>query len=301
MTNISVVVILYNSKLIESETLQSILCADLPHNIMLTINIWNNGPMELAENDISLFLDESEKRKITINIRQDLRNIALSKVYNYFLSQGGYDLISIFDQDTNIEQSFFTNLLNYKHLDLILPLVYSNKDKSVILPRYADQSNITGDKVLNEHGEVDLTKIFTINSGLTFTQSGRLTLENIKSPIFNENYAFYGIDTELFFRIREYCSNTQNKRKINSGCYGKITHSLSSLEEEVYAVKQKRKLEERYAVILEQIYLYKKSRWCLFKKIIKQTLKHKMTLIECYQMLWCIVFRKHPRSKFTIQ
>lgn len=62
MTNISVVVILYNSRLSDSETLQSILSANLLHSIVLTINIWNNGPQKFNNEDIRLFLEKAKKK-----------------------------------------------------------------------------------------------------------------------------------------------------------------------------------------------------------------------------------------------
>lgn len=297
MTNISVVVILYNSRLSDSETLQSILSANLLHSTALTINIWNNGPQKFNNEDIRLFLEKA-KKNISINLRQDCRNIALSKVYNYFLSQVGYDFFTIFDQDTKIDINFFDNLMNYKHLDVIFPLVYSIKDNCIIFPRYADQYNIVGTKAFEEEGKQDMDKVFTINSGLTLTPSGQSVLEKIKYPIFNENFAFYGIDTELFFYIREYC---KQRGGIKAGCHGRIIHSLSSLEEEEFVVKQKRKLEEHYAVALEQIYLYKKNRWRLCKKVFRSMLKKKMTMIDSYRVIKCILFKQHPRCKFSIK
>lgn len=81
--NLSVIVILYGTAIQECTTINTLL-KHINRPINLTIYVWNNGPVLLDEQDIVEFLNKATALGIKVEIYQDIRNVALSKIYNFF-------------------------------------------------------------------------------------------------------------------------------------------------------------------------------------------------------------------------
>lgn len=90
---LSILVILYNSTCQQSETLQSILGADLTQ-IDLKLIIWNNGPNLLDNIQLTNYLTQASEKGIAVTTYQDIRNLSLSKIYNFVLQQQDADFLS---------------------------------------------------------------------------------------------------------------------------------------------------------------------------------------------------------------
>ena len=80
--NITAIVILYNSLIKNSETIQSLLNTEKT-DTNLNLIIWNNGPQQLDINECEEFKSKFNKLGVQLSIYEDTNNIALSKIYNF--------------------------------------------------------------------------------------------------------------------------------------------------------------------------------------------------------------------------
>ena len=108
--NITAIVILYNSLIKNSETIQSLLNTEKT-DTNLNLIIWNNGPQQLDINECEEFKLKFNKLGVQLSIYEDTNNIALSKIYNFFINKENYDFFSILDQDSVLASDFFKNIL----------------------------------------------------------------------------------------------------------------------------------------------------------------------------------------------
>ncbi|MFE8045849.1 glycosyl transferase [Brenneria goodwinii] len=288
---INAIIILYNSKIEDSQTINSILRSDISE-FDLKLLIWNNGKSLLDNQDIANHIDSCTRKGITSVIYQDPRNISLSKIYNYFISNIDYDFISIFDQDTNISEDFFQNITKNKDYDLICPEIYlSNKENIKSSPIY-NKSSVNIEFV--KCGDFNANAIFTCASGLSLSACLIHQIHQKYGFIFNEKYAFYWADHDLFERLRAFDF-------IKGKCIGKIYHDMSGAGSEFYSMKESAKLEHGYGKILRRINNGNKAsapRNIIYA--IKYALKAKCSVKSMLSIIQCALYKAHPRSKLNI-
>ena len=118
--NITAIIILYNSNIENSGTIQSLLTTNIK-DINLKIIIWNNGPKFLTVQECQKIKNIFNLKKIELSIYEDINNIALSKIYNIFLNSEHYDFFSLLDQDSQLNEDFFQNIINNNNYDVIVP------------------------------------------------------------------------------------------------------------------------------------------------------------------------------------
>ncbi|MFE8115169.1 glycosyl transferase [Brenneria goodwinii] len=288
---INAIIILYNSKIEDSQTINSILRSDISE-FDLKLLIWNNGKSLLDNQDIANHIDSCTRKGITSVIYQDPRNISLSKIYNYFISNIDYDFISIFDQDTNINDDFFKNIIRNKDFDLICPEIYlSNRGNIKSSPVY-NKSKVNTDFV--QCGDFNANSIFTCASGLSFSSRLIHRIHQKYGVIFNENYAFYWVDHDLFERLKIFDF-------IKGKCIGQIYHDMSGVGNEFHTMRESAKLEHGYGKILRRINDGNKSS-ILGNSIyaIKYALKAKCSIKSMISIIQCALYKAHPRSKLEI-
>lgn len=287
MLEISSVVILYNSQISGSETLQSLLNCKLDENINLTVNIWNNGPSKLSESDVKAYFECAQGRNIRLNIYEDCRNPALSKIYNFFIEKKDYDFIVLLDQDSQLEADFYNNIVYHKDYDLVCPAVFIKTDE-----QYQEcpifQKNYTKCTSSFLVGE-----IVTISSGLALSKNLIKQVESKFDTVFNENYAFYEIDIE-FFKAR-----LNNIGPAKGICVGRIQHDLNG-KTDIKEMSPSIKLEVGYGRILDKLYIAKKSLSSVFIYTIKQIVKYQYGAKAAMSLLKCLFSKKHPRCIYNI-
>lgn len=284
--NISAIVVIYNSTLFTSETINKIF-ATARENINLTVAIWNNGPIELSQEEIQHYLDKCRKNNISSDIYQDCRNVGLSKIYNYFIdTYADSDFFCILDQDTLLSNDFFTNIYNNKHYHVVLPIIYTPDDAN----------NIKSPSHFNHkpfhHGEFNLGDCYAIGSCLSFSSQLASLIKSDYVTCFDERYAFYRVDTEFFVRIKKY----KNKKGI---CAGSIVHHLSE-KKDSSKMSEFKKLENSYDRLLSRIYNRNKS---LLKNIVyclKLKHEYKMEFCSFVKLLKCAISKKHPRAQLQL-
>lgn len=287
--NITAIVILYNSCIENSKTIQSLIDTD-NSKVNLHIIIWNNGPNKLSFDECKKYKNIFEAHKIQLSIYENIKNIALSKIYNTFIVQSQFDYFSIFDQDSILDKDFFQNINSNTNFDVIVPAIYSsgwrNKENSLCFPVY----NIT--KKIFDKQVFSLGEIESISSGLTISNQ---LVNLIKKDIFNENYALYAIDTCFFLDLSIF-QNTQLK----GICVGRINHSLDFNIQNPQKISQTRRLEMEYSKVLNKLFYTKKSRLSVFLYISRKFMKKEYSLPIFIKLINCIFKKKHPRACIPI-
>lgn len=284
-------VIIYNSSIEDSATLSSIPQLDLSET-ELTINIWNNGPIALNEEDISRYTQICQSKGIQVNIFQDLRNISLSKIYNYFLNEKNYSFISILDQDTVLNDDYFLNITQHHDKDLIIPQVFTGDTIKTL--RYPHRLNDQEEWQTISHGQVT-ENISSVTSGIILTRHLIDKFENFRGYVFEERLGFYGIDVEFFDAIdkmKDYCS-------VEVYCVGSIFHSFAC--DDPAEENSPFRVRETYFHTLFNRNMNSKKRkistvWVIFRDALRGIIK----LSDVLPFLRFTFENIHPRSKYPI-
>lgn len=290
--NITSVVILYNSKLEDSETLKSIKECRLG-NINLEICIWNNGPQYLNENEIVNFLSIYKEKNIKVKIYQDIRNISLSKIYNFFIKKESYDFITILDQDSILPLNYYSNIACHSDTDIVAPKIIAEKNGI----RVQTDPHLYGDcDIMIGEGMADV-KIDSIMSGIALSQRAIDKIVAFRGYVFEEKLAFYGIDSDLF-RIVNIMSDAAHP--LNIYCANEIHHSFAIFNP-VEAKSKTRLMEMFYFKFFIRNEYQKKSRastlWVCFRDFIRG----KNSFYRTKNLIIFTLRNIHPRSKLEIK
>lgn len=288
---INAIIVLYNCNIEDSFTINSIFKTNLD-GIDLKLLIWNNGNTLLDEKNTAKYLENCQREKISTEIYQDIRNLSLSKIYNYFIGKSDYNFISIFDQDTVINHDFFQNIKNNIDYEIICPEVYlSNKENIKSSPVY-NKGKVNTDFV--DIGDFSARSIFTCASGLTFSLAMIKKIKDKYGFVFDETYAFYWADHDLFERLSAF-------EFVKGMCIGKISHDMSGVGNEFKKMKEPTKLEHGYGQLLRRIYYDNKAGLLQnFIYAIKFSKKAKCSIKSSIKIIRCALFKSHPRSKNKI-
>ncbi|AWM80193.1 hypothetical protein DKL61_07360 [Gammaproteobacteria bacterium ESL0073] len=286
-------VILYNSKISDSETLQSLLDIELNDSVCLTLNIWNNGPSLLDERDVSDYKKIAASKNIMVAVYQDIRNVALSKIYNFIIKKDCFDFFIPLDQDTEISKDYFKIISNHAELDIMLPLVYSGEDYTDIKFPF----NIASKQVIVHEEELNVAAVTSVTSGLVISNRLVKLFADKALNVFDERFAFYGIDTVFFLNIHE----LSDKNNIKCGCFGKIKHSLSTYVEESGQASYRRRMEFLYYALLYRLNYKGKSRLSILSLILARLFTGRIRDFKGVKnALYCLFYKQHPRSAINI-
>lgn len=291
--NITAIIILYNSNIENSKTIQSLLSTNIK-DINLKIIIWNNGPNFLTEQECQKFSNIFSLKKIKLSIYEDINNVALSKIYNLFLNKENYDFFSVLDQDSQLNEDFFKNIEKNSNYDVIIPSIYSHgwrrEENSLCFPVYHKNHEIF-DKKTFQMGEIE-----SISSGLTLSHRLITSITNIKKEIFNEKYALYAIDTDFFINLK-----TLDNTVYKGVCVGKINHSLDFNLQDRKKISPSRKLEMEYSKVLNKLFHDKKNTLNVFFYLFRKFLRREYSSSIFLKLLKCLIKKQHPRACITIK
>ncbi|GIZ07431.1 hypothetical protein [Flavobacterium sp. UMI-01] len=187
MIDITILVCLYKKSIEESDTIQSLLKANIG-TINSTIYIWDNSPESL--NEESLVYLSSNFRNFIYNHTPE--NVPLSKIYNNVISSLTCEncFLMLCDDDSNIPVNFFGILENqirlHPSINLFLPQIYSD----TVLVSPAKDYFVFTKYIKNLNSGLLKSKYTTaINSGMVI--SNRVFKAGFK---YNESLKFYGTD-----------------------------------------------------------------------------------------------------------
>lgn len=230
----SVVIVLYNREVSDSQTIVSLL-EHWSNREDLHLDIINNGPSLIDEVVLDI--------KGTFKYFQYLENRRLSSLYNEFLERNESEYYIILDDDSMLTEEYFHSLESLKkqspNADFALPKILS--DGKCVYPKKIDYNS---KNISNKDG------VMSISSGLVIRH--RLVLQYIKQygNVFDERFYLYGVDSSFFDRL-------MLLEQELFGCYvGSIVHSLSSHEEEPHNVKAFRSLERSNDFALSTRYYF---------------------------------------------
>ena len=201
-----VLVVSYGCEPSESETVQTLLKRD--DFDLLSITIFNNGPNLWEDSEINPLLE------LNVSIFQNLNNISLSKIYNYFIRNSCENYFCIFDHDTDVSNYVFNTEASY---DLYIPRIYCN-DK-IVFPKRYDNS------VIDQSCVIKSNDISTVTSGMNLSRKLIVRMLLTDQQVFDEHYSLYGIDTSFLINL--------SKLKIDVCVQGEINHDLSSQSDDI--------------------------------------------------------------------
>ncbi|KFA59435.1 hypothetical protein A9G48_06885 [Gilliamella sp. wkB18] len=290
---INVLTVLYNCALSDSETLRSILQTNL-ESIKLNMIVWNNGPNLLKEQDIKNYLELSQNKGITTSIYQDVRNLSLSKIYNHFINKLDYDFFVIFDQDSNIDCSFFQNIYHNSHYAIVCPAIFPKQkiDKQCFPSDFEQREQVT------PPGEFNLSNTRTINSGTALSKDLIDKLLDNHHYVFDEKFAFYHTDHRLFDLIHA----TPQTAMLKGLCIGKMYHDMTC-EISYNELSERARLEIAYAKMLMRMYRARNPKIEVLRNLFyayKMKKKDKLSIKSFLKLLKCVITKEHPRSYASI-
>ena len=279
--DVALLVVVYNKKFSESITLASILNLKLDKERTF-LSIWNNGPNKLAQNEMISTLNE----RCDLHIGEDIGNRPLSKIYNQFVEETNSRVTIILDDDTEINQSYFSKAKLLPDYKVALPLV---KDTGKIFYPVVDG------KVVSKTCEIDSCS--TVFSAMSGVMIGRKILDDVYSKYqsyFDERFALYGVDTSFFARV-----NSLDSKK-GLSIIDAIEHSLS---ENLDEISEKKKFREKETAIAEGIYFrHYMTKWKLIKVIISNVIIYTFGRIikakDCYyreNFIKGVIYGKHDK------
>lgn len=245
---LTLVVVLYNEKIMDSETIQSVVenQAFLKKFEHVHMIIYDNSP-QLQGYDVNSF-------DFSFEYVHDSRNLGVREGYEYALNkaiQNSYEWLVLLDQDTNLTKDYFESL--YSALE-------QNQNEFVcVVPKIEASGNIIS-PALNENyklNSIDLVpgiqkKVMTgINSAASFNVEWLK-----KNGGFNKDFKLDYLDHWLFYQVYQ----TKNRIYLLDTV---IQHDLSVLD---YSQISK----VRYESILESEYkyykYYKKNQYSAYRR-----------------------------------
>jgi hypothetical protein len=290
---INVLTVLYNCTLSDSATLNSILQANLECT-KLNMIIWNNGPTLLEKQDINNYLKSTQKKGITTSIYQDIRNLSLSKIYNHFINKIDYDFFVIFDQDSNVDFSFFQNIYHNSQYAIICPAIFPKQK----IGKQCFPSDFEQREQVVPLGEFSLSNTRTINSGTALSKDLIDKLLVNHHYVFDEKFAFYHTDHRLFDLIHA----TPQTAMLKGLCIGKMYHDMTC-EISYNELSERARLEIAYAKMLMRMYRARNPKIEVLRNLFyayKMKKKDKLSIKSFLKLLKCVITKEHPRSYASI-
>lgn len=275
---IVILVVIYDKQIDKSTTIDALIKNGVK-NAHLVIH--NNGPsaISLSANLVS----ELFALGVTISLVNCLENKPLSNLYNDFIDEFlNYERFVLLDDDSLLTQSYIKSFYSDSY-DIELPRIVSIADKKTYYP-------ISNGKIINSNTNLNAFDTFSIGSGLILTRNfiDKYLKRNLN--VFDENYAFYGVDISLFRRMWRLQKQGESfEIKTSSTIY----HSLSRTEGPESLFRRKERLID-YAVSTRR-YPSLRGYASLIKKGMKQLAT--FNIDEFFLMVSCFLSGMHPRSK----
>ncbi|MCW9448034.1 glycosyltransferase family 2 protein [Klebsiella michiganensis] len=227
MFKVIILIVLYNKKIEDSTTINSLLNSNTRN---LSVIIHNNGPCNVTLTDS---LESTFKRNnIDIHVVNCLDNKPLAFLYNDFVNDNtGFDYYCFFDDDTEVNFCYIRNIFD-RERDIELPKIISKTDSLQYYP-------LLNDAVFTEDGTIAGNKIFSIGSGLLINRNVVNIFSKYNLSLFDEHFALYGVDFS-FFRRLIFLKNKGERFVITSN--SSLQHSLSKVEQKQSTFRRRERL-----------------------------------------------------------
>lgn len=226
LRELTIIVVLYNKKIEESETLNSLLEFECSGSKII---IHNNGPEEIVVTDYWKKIFES--KFFSFDFVNCVQNKPLSILYNeYIANEKDSKRFIILDDDTILNLAVIQRALTLDcHLEL--PKIISTNDGKPYYPL------LKGKVIGVNNTQLNASDVVSIGSGLIINYKLIELFEKHAIQLFDESFALYGVDSS-FFRKLSVISKTE-KIIVSSNTY--INHSLSRVEKKqaIYESKER--------------------------------------------------------------
>ncbi|WP_414164215.1 hypothetical protein ACMGGS_20940 [Superficieibacter sp. BNK-5] len=241
---LSILVILYNKEINESNTINSLAYANMFFE-KINLCIYNNGPNRIKEN-VDVF---NNCHDFNLNIVQSLKNESLARIYNDFIQSNKSEKYLILDDDSIVNREFINAVLSARGNEVLIPIIHSGRE--VVGPE------VNGELVSVEQQCAENDRVMSIGSGITLGNEVVNILHKKYGQVFDERFYLYGVDTTFFHRMYQLklCKCIRIIAPIN--------HSLSRLNVNGDELSHFRVKERGYDIGLQLRY-YKS-----FREIIK--------------------------------
>lgn len=241
-------VVMYNREINTALTIESLMCSPLSfHGSRLVI--WNNGPSLLSDTQCT----KLEDKGFVVELRQTIENMALSRIYNSFMSTVDADQYVILDHDSQVSTEYLSAVFMLKDTVIAVPIITSDG-----IVRSPHIQGVFEDRAYNNRDA-----LVAIGSGLVLGQSLKTIFFSKYSDIFDEHYYLYGVDFTFFYRAK--ILGLIEKVQLIPG----FEHGLSRLEKEAIDVAKFRRIERSYDFGLTLRFYPTKAR---IKRFIKYSL-----------------------------
>lgn len=199
MFKYEIIVVLYNTSIDNSETLQSLLKAKGAISDNNHIIVWDNSPMSVINNDLVAL--EERYHPCEVSYYWDGINHPLSFIYNKVRKELNSRFAIILDHDTSLPEEFFEFLDKITEdeknlgINLYLPTLYSNDQ--IVSPAYEYRYT---HKPLGKgiSGCVKSDYLQAMNSGMIINSAYYRDV----FPGYNEKLKFYGTDNDFMRKYR---------------------------------------------------------------------------------------------------
>jgi hypothetical protein len=281
--DMSILVVLYNKRIDESNTLNAILSHDL-HIRNCKLTIWNNGPLpfENVENSLKFFGD------FNVEIKETLSNISLAKIYNNVISCADSNKYIILDDDSFLTYEYFKDVGVVSSDCVCFPIIQCGE--KIIGPEV--NSNCANSPRICRPSDT----IMSIGSGIVIGQNVAAMLIDKFGSVFDERFYLYGVDTTFCLRINS--MKLDNTIRVING----FKHSLSRKNKESNELSKFRVKERAYDVGLTLRYYSSKSKAitlivrCFLGDILR-VVGVKSGYTSAIYLTKAYIFGKHYRDK----
>ncbi|MCL1112989.1 hypothetical protein L2703_05180 [Shewanella basaltis] len=185
MYKISVLILIYNKKVEDSESFKGI----LKSKINLTdfnVVVWNNGPEVINYESFPIPVANFE-------LVQTISNESLSKIYNIFISRFKSERYVILDDDSLINDIYLEEIKSVSTNLISLPIVSCN---GMVTSPLSGRKPIEK-KITNKNKK----PLFAIGSGMVIGHDAALLIKRKYGNVFDERFYFYGVDVSLCHRV----------------------------------------------------------------------------------------------------
>ena len=226
LRELTIIVVLYNKKINESDTLISLLDFNFSHTKLI---IHNNGPEEVFVTD---YWSEKFNDKFSdFQLINCIENKPLSILYNECIeNERDSKRFLILDDDTILNSDMLqcASTLNY-HLEL--PKIISTNDGKPYYPL------LKGEVIKKNELCLSGNDVVSIGSGLIINSKLIDLFEKHAEKLFDESFALYGVDSSFFRKL----SRISKLENIVIASHTYINHSLSRVEKKqaIYETKER--------------------------------------------------------------
>ena len=233
MDKLSIIVVLYNCEIKDSQTLAGIAAAKIFFE-QSNIIIWNNGHKALLDNNT----EQLTKLGFNVFVEETVNNHSLAEIYNAFIQKYPAKHYIILDDDSSITSNYLNQLKYLQTEGIAYPIILSGgKPCSPKINRKKLLTNTQPEIIKFNNAD----KVEAIGSGLIISDQLAQQIRSHYGDTFDERFYIYGVDTTFCWRVAH--TIPTSKITVVQG----FSHSVSRNDIESKAVKLFRKIEKANA------------------------------------------------------